>query len=121
MTRLPTPTALDNGESPGDVPALRRELLRLANEVFPAVAKTGDYPVRFNHCFLRIVYDNLLGARWQTVLHDPKERAGKGLPAYRRLDAGQLASAIEIGHAIIADPAHCRRLNDASLRWRGKR
>ena len=93
--------------------ALRARLLHLANEVFPAAAKTGDYPVRLNHCFLRIVYDNLLGARWQTVLP-------KGQPAYRQLTPDQLARAIEIGEAIVADPQHCRRLNERSLRWRGR-
>ena len=107
MTDAPDETTAD------DLEALRDELRYLANEKFPAVAKTGDYPVRFNHCFLRIVYDNLLGARWQTVLP-------KGQPAYRQLTPDQLARAIEIGEAIVADPQHCRRLNERSLRWRGR-
>ena len=106
---MPPPTA-----DPEVLAALRADLLRLANEAFPAVAKTGDYPVRFNHCFLRIVYDNLLGARWQEVL--PKGRA-----AYKQLSAEQLARAIELGEAVVADPAYCRTLNERSLRWRGKR
>ena len=96
------------------LPELRVELLRLANEVFPAVAKTGDYPVRFNHCFLRIVYDNLFGARWQEVLPP-------GQPAYKQLSPEQLAGAIELGEAVIADPAYCRTLNERSLHWREKR
>ena len=96
-----------------DLQALRGDLLYLANEKFPAVAKTGDYPVRLNHCFLRIVYDNLLGAQWQTVL--PKGRA-----AYKQLSTEQLARAIEIGERVIDDPAVCRELNRRSLAWRGK-
>ena len=103
-----------------DIAALRDELRHLANERFPAVAKTGDYPVRFNHCFLRIVYDNLFGAQWQTVLPNPKDRASKGQPAYKQLDGAQLTRAIEIGHAVIESPEECRRLNDLSLAYRGK-
>ena len=100
-------------EASPEVLALRARLLALANDEFPAAAKTGGYPVRFNHCFLRIVYDNLFGAQWQTVLP-------KGKAAYKQLNAGQLADAIELGERVIADPETCRVLNDRSLAWRGK-
>ena len=112
--------APDARSSTRDLEALRGELLYLANEKFPAVAKTGGYPVRFNHCFLRIVYDNLFGARWQTVLPNPKDRASRGQAAYKQLDAEQLSRAIEIGERIIDDPEACRELNRKSLNWRGK-
>lgn len=101
---MPTPEPAD---------ALRAELLRLAREDFPAAAATGDYPVRLDHCFLRIVYDNLFGAPWRTVLP-------KGKPAITQLTAEQLARALEIGRSIIADPQTCRRLNAHSLALRGK-
>ena len=107
MTDAPDETTAD------DLEALRDELRYLANEKFPAVAKTGDYPVRFNHCFLRIVYDNLFGARWQTVLP-------KGQAAYMQLDTAQLTRAVEIGERVIADPEYCRVLNARSLAWRGQ-
>ena len=94
--------------------AKRAELLHLANEAFPQAARSGAYPVRFNHCFLRIVYDNLFGQRWQRVLP-------KGQPAYKQLDGAQLERAIELGQAIIADPELCRDLNQKSLEYRGKR
>lgn len=100
-------------EASAEREVLRDRLRQLANETFPAVAKTGDYPVRLNHCFLRIVYDNLFGARWQTVLP-------KGQPAYKQLTTEQLARAIEIGEAIVSNPDLCRSLNRRSLAWRGK-
>ena len=102
--------------NPDDTEALaplRHELLELANERFPAVAKTGGYPVHLNHCFLRIVYDNTLGARWDTVLP-------KGRPAYKQLDQQQLHRALAIGYEITESPARCRELNAVSLAMRGR-
>lgn len=86
----------------------------MANEEFPQAARSGDYPVRFNHCFLRIVYDNLFDAPWREILP-------KGRPAVEQLDRHQLRRAIEIGRDVIDDPAACRRLNARSLALRGKR
>ena len=92
---------------------LKDQLRHQANETFPAAARSGNYPVRFNHCFLRIVYDNLLGDRWQNVL-------AKGTPAIHQLDEEQLTEALRIGRSIIDDPERCRALNRRSLGWRGK-
>lgn len=92
---------------------LKDRLRQLANTDFPAAARSGDYPVRFNHCFLRIVYDNLFGGKWQEALSN-------GKPAIHQLTEEQLTAAIELGERLIDDPAHCRLLNERSLRWRGK-
>ena len=43
--------------------ALKDQLRTLANETFPAVARRDKYPIVFNHCFLRVVYDNLFGQK----------------------------------------------------------
>lgn len=91
----------------------KAHLCYLANEAFPAAARGGGYPIRFNHCFLRVVYDNLFGARWNTVLPP-------GKPAIHQLTEEQLEQAIEIGEEVIADADVCRRLNEQSLRYRGK-
>ena len=96
-----------------DTEALREALRHQANVEFPAAAKAGGYPIRFNHCFLRVVYDNLFGAQWQTVLP-------QGKPAIRQLTAAQLERALEIGQAVIDDKATCVELNRRSLDWRGK-
>lgn len=91
---------------------LKNRLRTLANETFPAAARSGNYPVRFNHCFLRIVYDNLLGDQWQNVL-------GKG-PAIHQLSQEQLDQAVQLGRRIIEDPKLCEELNLRSLEFRGK-
>ena len=93
---------------------LRERLRELANREFPATAK-GDqrYPIKLNHCFLRVVYDNLVEDKWKRVL------TGKE-PAIQQLNETQLERAVEIGEAIMVDPERCRQLNQRSLEWRGK-
>ena len=107
---MPNSTASKPNET---IQALRERLMRLANVEFPAAAKSGAYPVRFNHCFLRIVYDHVFGTQWQRILP-------KGQAAYKQLNAEQLTQAISIGESIIQDPALCSELNKASLAYRGK-
>lgn len=98
-----------------DATETRKDRLRhLANEVFPAAARAGRYPIVFNHCFLRVVYDNLLGARWQDVL-------ARGKPAIHQLTDEQLDQAIALGEKLVSDRDTCVRLNRRSLAWRGKR
>lgn len=94
--------------------SLKDRLRQLANEDFPRAARSGGYPVRYNHCFLRIVYDNLFGCKWREAL------PGK-TPAIHQLTDEQLRRAIALGEEVIADPDLARELNDRSLRWRGKR
>ena len=96
-----------------DLEGLRAALRHQADVEFPAAARAGGYPVRHNHCFLRIVYDNLLGAPWREVLPP-------GAPAIAQLDADQLRRAIAIGRSIVDDPDACRVLNRRSLELRGK-
>lgn len=91
-----------------------KELLRhQANVAFPAAARAGKYPIIYNHCFLRVVYDNLFGEKWQRVLGDKK-------PAIHQLDETQLRRATEIGQRLIADRAACETMNRKSLEYRGK-
>ena len=94
--------------------ALRDALRHQANVEFPAAAKAGHYPIRLNHCFLRVVYDNLFGQQWQEVL-------AKSKPAIRQLSDEQLTAALAIGERVIADRDTCIALNRKSLDWRGKR
>lgn len=92
---------------------LKDRLRHQANVEFPAAARSGDYPIRFNHCFLRVVYDNLFGTKWQTVL-------SPGQPAIHQLTGEQLEEALRIGRRVIDDPEVCRALNQRSLVFRGE-
>lgn len=94
---------------------LRDRYLELTNQVLPQQARQRKFPVRLNHCFQRIVLDNLFGRCWYEVLKRDKE------PAYKQLSEAQLERAIAIAEAIIAQPDdYLQQLNQNSLRWRGK-
>ncbi|MCU0569442.1 MAG: hypothetical protein MUF49_23050 [Oculatellaceae cyanobacterium Prado106] len=93
---------------------LRNQYLELTNQVLPQLATTRHFPVRYNHCFQRILLDNLFGRCWYEVLERKRE------PAYRQLTEEQLEDAIALAHNIIHQPDHyLQHLNQNSLTWRG--
>lgn len=77
---------------------LQNRYLELTNKVLPQIAKERHFPVKFNHCFGRIILDNLFGCCWYEVL-DRKHRA-----AYKQLTEEQLLRAIALAEAMIARP-----------------
>lgn len=83
----------------------------LTREQMPGLAKKRDWPVRFDHCFQRILLDNVVQDAWR------KEIAA---PAYRHATYAQLTSAIIMGEKVIAGEADLEELNHQSLRWRDK-
>ena len=96
-----------------DISALRKQYLALINQQLPEKAKEGAMPVRFNHCFARIVLDNLFKGCWYDHL-------SRKQPAYKQLDESQLEKGIAIAQTMLADPKIATQLNQNSLRWRGK-
>ena len=94
---------------------LRAKYLELVNQELPAQAKKRDFPVRFNHCFARIILDNLFGRCWYEALDRKKEAA------YKQLSEAELKRAIAIAEALIDSPdSYIQQLNQNSLRWRNK-
>jgi len=93
--------------------ALKEELRIQANKTFPAVARREGFPIVMNHCFLRVVYDNLFQQKWQRVLSHER-------PAIHQLDETQLRRAVALGNEIIADRQACEMMNERSLQWRGR-
>lgn len=91
---------------------LEARWLRLTREVLPGLAGSRGWPVRFDHCFQRILLDHAVGGRWYDRV--------AGRPAYRHLDAERLAAAVALGEAVAAGAADLHALNAQSLRWRGK-
>ena len=76
----------------------------------------GDWPIRFDHCFMRVCLDHACDGVWYD--HVP---AGKG-PAYKRATDRQLRDAIGVAKQIEAGGSDVLKpLNEQSLRWRGKR
>ena len=93
---------------------LRSKYLDLINDRLPELAKRVSMPVRFNHCFARIVLDNLFEDCWYNHL-------SRKQPAYKQLSVEQLKKAIAIAQSMIDDPDLTQSLNNNSLRWRGKK
>ena len=85
------------------------------NELLPLIAVERGFPVVKNHCFQRIVLDNLLGGCWYDFLHRGK------IPAYKQLTLNQLGTAIAIARSLEASPVgHIQTLNAKSLQWRAE-
>ena len=81
----------------------------LTRDALPAMAAAQRWPTRLDHCFMRVCLDAALGAPWT-------DRIGK--PAVATMSDRQLAAAIAVAEAIVAEPSRLRALNDASLRGR---
>lgn len=84
----------------------------LTNDMLPAAARP-DWPVRFNHCFQRILLDHATGGVWYDAI--PRR------PAYAHAPDDVLVRAIALGQAVLAGQADLHALNHQSLVWRGKR
>ena len=86
----------------------------LTKEVMPHLARTShkNWPVSNDHCFQRIVLDNLCGGVWYNYL---------GRPAYKHLTKEQAKRAIDLCCLIEDGRADIHAVNNKSLTWRGKR
>ena len=83
----------------------------LTREAMPAAAGERGWPVRFDHCFQRILLDNACGKPWREAID---------APAYRHAPDAVLQQAISLGEAALAGQADLGGLNRRSLRLRGK-
>ena len=95
-----------------DDPILR--YIKLTKEVMPKMAsdKVFQWPVRYDHCFQRIVLDTICGGSWY---HHLKR------PAYKHLSRNQALKAVQLCEDIIAGRADLTALNRQSLLWRNKK
>ena len=98
------------GAAPVDRRALVERWLSLTREMLPGMAAAQGWPIRLDHCFMRVCLDAALGVRWDTVVRRP---------AIRHLDDVQLGRAVALAEAIAAQPDLLPRLNADSLRLRG--
>ena len=95
-----------------DRPALEAEWLDLTRRALPAVAGERGWPIRFDHCFMRVLLDHAHGGVWMD--HVAKR------PAYKHVDDAALARAVAAGRAVLSGEADLAALNRQSLDWRGK-
>ena len=81
----------------------------LTRGTLPAMAAAQRWPIRLDHCFMRVCLDAALGSPWTAAV----ER-----PAVRTASDAQLRAAVAVAEAIAADPASLPALNEASLSGR---
>lgn len=85
----------------------------LTEEVLPARAREGRWPIRLDHCFKRICLDHAFGDVWYKHLARPAER---------HLQGDALGRATACAEELLAAGLPVLRERDAaSLRYRGKR
>jgi len=90
--------------------ALAARWLRLTRDDLPRLAAPHRWPIRHDHCLMRVCLDAALGERWDSRVRRP---------ALRHLTDDQLEAAVAVAERIHADPALLPVLNAASLRLRG--
>jgi hypothetical protein len=85
--------------------------IKLTTITLPALAKRKhrDWPVVEDHCFVRIVLDNICQDVWYKHI---------SAPAYQYLKETQLVEAIALCEAIIEGSVSIDELNQRSLKWR---
>ncbi len=83
--------------------------LDLTRGTLPGLAAAARWPIRFDHCFMRVCLDHAVGQPW----HERVRR-----PAVRHLTDDQLRAAIAIAERVAADPSALPGLNAQSLAWR---
>lgn len=91
------------------------EYLRLTKKALPALAKAHKWPIRFDHCFMRVMLDNSFGCVWYEKLDRKKGSA------ISQIDADALKRAVGFGRRMEAEGLGAVQvLDNVSLRLRGK-
>lgn len=83
------------------------------NIVLPAIAKARQWKIKHNHCFARIILDNVFDDCWYNHLDKTKV-------AYKQLNKDQLIKAFNIINLILLNDNIIYQLNNKSLKYRKK-
>ena len=90
-----------------------REFLHYAKNVLPSIASTkkNTWPIHHDHCFLRVILDNIVGCAWYEVIPSP---------AYKNLTDEQVSAALCLAKQIATESVSLHVLNQRSKQWRDK-
>ena len=98
--------------APEEEQRLRDEWRRLVGTLLPREAETRrDWPIRFDHCFARVLLDNAHGGPWRDHVAPP---------AWRNTDPAVLAEAVKMGRNVLNGSENLVAFNERSLALRGK-
>ena len=92
-----------------DRSALLARWFDLTRRVLPGMAAVQRWPIRADHCFMRVCLDCALDQAWPRMLR---------APAYRHASDAQLARAVDVAESIVARPQSLPALNLRSLAMR---
>lgn len=81
------------------------------NKKLPEWSKNNPSPVKYNHCFARIVLDNVFNDVWYNHLKKP---------AYKNIKEKELSKAIAICENILNGKVDIFQMNKNSLKYRSK-
>lgn len=81
----------------------------LTCEIMPAMAAGAGWPVRLDHCFMRVCLDTAFGAPWTRQV---------ARPAIRHMNPSQLRAAITVAEQIVRTPGDLYGLNLRSIEAR---
>ncbi|EGQ43548.1 MAG: hypothetical protein J07AB43_15390 [Candidatus Nanosalina sp. J07AB43] len=95
---------------------LRDLYLNATAEVLPQLAAENSWVIRFDHCFQRVVLDNVFDDVWYNHLDKSSSK-----PAYKQLSHDQLVSALNLCREMEKmGSKKVEELNRKSLKFRGK-
>ncbi len=92
--------------------ALVARWLDLTRRQLPQAAVEHRWPIRLDHCFMRVCLDAAYGRPWHEVV---------ARPAIRHASDADLARAVAVAEGVLAEPHTLSALNEESLCLRGKR
>ncbi len=92
-----------------DRTALVDRWFELTRRILPAMAAEQRWPIRYDHCFMRVCLDAAMGAPWPQIVKSP---------AIHNMTEDQLGAAIAVAERIAARPELLGPLNQQSLRQR---
>jgi hypothetical protein len=75
------------------------------------MAAAERWPIRLDHCFMRVCLDAAFGRPWHEAVRPP---------ATRHMTEAELARAVSVAERIAAEPSLLPIMNARSLRLRGK-
>ena len=96
-----------------DRPAVEARWLALTRDTMPVAAPGRGWPVRFDHCFQRILLDAACGTVWYDRI--------EGRPAYAHASDDILREAVRLGEAALEGAVDFAALNRESIALRRAR
>jgi hypothetical protein len=92
---------------------LQDRYLELTRTELPAHAVRNGWTVTQDHCFMRIILDQLFQDCWYNHLD-------RRVTAYKQLGDQQLVQCIAMAEQLMSDSETLTKWNSQSLMWRGK-